>query len=380
MKEIQSIVEKIKSDIHGGKSEEEIVQTLLPILNNQPGTASSVFETLVNFPHASVARILQRLCEISSDKKTRKMIKRSLYRLKGKGIPVEEATRERGNPVFRPFQSEPLKGWGGGLDFLGQRFLVLVVPHKGSGWTVMQGVTSDTQGLVDFSAGEMNRRGFRNFFEEIQGKSPFPLVEMEPSYVGLLFFEAFQLTIQKGKTPPQDYLRWKGEIERIKKEEGKALIYSHIEESEIEGDERMLERGADLLKTDFYSGWRIDEREIRSYADEVWAAEESKLVLNPAQKQVRFQEIYQRALSDLFPEERRFLYRRRMEEMAYVLFKLGRGEEARMSLAVALDLKKPARLIQPNPFLFQLVIRSILALLREAYEKKAKEPSFIVKP
>jgi hypothetical protein len=230
---------------------------------------------------------------------------------------------------------------------------------------VIQGIISDTQGLVDFSCGEMNRRGFKTFFEEVQKGSPFPLVEIEPSYVGFLFNEAYQLTIQKGKTPPQDYLR---------------MIYSHIEESKIEGDERMLQRGGDLLKMDFYSGWRIDEEEIRPYADEVWEAEESKLILNPTQKEVRFQEIYQRALSSLFPEERRLLYRRRMEEMAYVLFKLGREEEARISLTVALDLKKPARLIQPNPFLFQLVIKSIFALLKEAYDKKVKEPSFIMKP
>ena len=380
MKEIQSVIEEIKSDIQGEKPEEEIVHALLLILNNAPETAGQVLEDLVKIPYPSIASILQRLFEISGDKKIRKIIKRSLYRLKGKGIPIEEAKLERGGPVFRPRQAEPPKGWGGGFDFLGQRFLVLAVPHKGSGWTVMQGITSDTQGLVDFSGGEMNRRGFRVFFEEVQKGSPFPLVEIKPSYVGFLFVDAYHLTIQKGKTPPQDYLRLRGEIERIKKEEEKALIYSHIQESEIEGDERLLQRGGELLKMDFYSGWRIEEEEIRPYADEVWEAEESKLVLNPSQKEIRFQEIYQRALSDLLPEERRSLYRRRMEEMAYILFKLGREEEAKITLAVALDLKKPARLIQPNPFLFQLVIKSIFALLKEAYEKKVKEPSFIMKP
>lgn len=380
MEEIQSIIEKIRSDIEEGKSEEEVFQFLLPILEKDPETARRVVEDLAKVPVAVVADLLHRILRSSDDKRIRKIIKRSLYRLKSKGITVEEATPERGSPVFRPLQAEPLRGFGGGFDFLGQRFLVLAVPHKGSGWTVMQGIISDTQGLVDFSGGEMTRKGFRVFFEEVQKGSPFPLVEMEPSYVGLLFVQAYQLTIEKGKTPPQDYLRLRGGIESIKKGFEKPLIYSHIEEDEIEGDDRMLRRGGDLLKADLFYGWRIGEEEIRPYADEVWEAEESKLVLNQAQKEVRFQEIYQRALSDLFPEERRSLYRRRMEEMAYILFKLGREEEARVSLAVALDLKKPANLIQPDPFLFQLVIKSIFALLTEAYEKKTKEPSFIVKP
>jgi hypothetical protein len=66
--------------------------------------------------------------------------------------------------------------------------------------------------------------------------------------------------------------------------------------------------------------------------------------------------------------------------MAYVLFKLGREEEARLSLAVALDLEKPLNLIQPNPFLLQLVVISIFYLLAEVDEERAKEPSLIIEP
>jgi len=112
----------------------------------------------------------------------------------------------------------------------------------------------------------------------------------------------------------------------------------------------------------------------------VWEAEESKIVLNQTQKEARFQGIYQKALSELFTNERRLLYQQRLEEMAYIFFKLGKQEEARISLAVAIDLQKQVNPIQPNPFLFHLVVKSIFAFLKEAYEKKAKEPSLIVKP
>jgi len=105
-----------------------------------------------------------------------------------------------------------------------------------------------------------------------------------------------------------------------------------------------------------------------------------KIVLNPAQKEVRFQGIYQKASAELFSGKRKILYQRRLEEMAYVLFKLGRREEAKISLSVAKDLEKPLNPIQPDPFLFQLVTKSIFSLLAEAYEKKSKEVSLIVKP
>ena len=244
----------------------------------------------------------------------------------------------------------------------------------------MYGIISDRDGIVDFSQEEMTRKGFRSFFEEVQEKNPFPFVEMEPSYVAFLFTQAYPLNLKKKGTSLQDYLRAKSEIESVKKDYAKPLIYSTLQTDEIAGDDWMSRKGEDLLKADIFYSWRIEEEHIRPYADEVWEAEESKIVLNQAQKEVRFQGIYQRALAGLFSGERKSIYQRRLEEMAYVLLKLGREEEAKISLSVAMDLEKPLNPIQPNPFLFQLVTKSIFGLLAEAYEKKSKEVSLIVKP
>jgi hypothetical protein len=320
------------------------------------------------------------MLKISKEKKVQKMIKRSLYRLKSKGISIEETPFNKEVSILRPVQAERPKGMGGGFDTVGQRFLLLVIPHSGRGGTVMEGVISDTLGLVNFSGEEMTRKGVRIFVEEIQKKSPFPLVEMEASYVGFLFAQAYRSTLERKETVPQDYLRLKGEIENVKKEYERPLIYSYLPSDEVAGEDRQLGRGGDLLKVDLFSGWRIEEDLIRRYANEVGEAEESKIVLHPTQKEARFQGIYQKALSELFSGERRFLYKGRLEEMAYLLFKLGKEEEARLSLAVALDLEKPLNLIQPNPFLLQLIVKSIFTLLAEANEKRAKESSLIVKP
>lgn len=380
MEEAHSLIEKVKTDLQDGKSDEEIFQTTLHLFGRDPETDRQMVGLMAAIPHVKIANVLHRMLQVSKEKKVRKIIKRSLYRLKSKGIPVEEVLPEKKSSILRPLQTESPKGFGGGFDFLGQRFLLLVIPHTGRGWTVMHGVISDTQGLIDFSGEEMTRKGFRGFFEEIQGKSPFPLVEMEASYVGFLFFRAYHLTLEKKRALPQDYLRFKNEIEGVKKGYERPLIYSFLQADEIAGDDRILRRGGELLKADVIYSWKIEEDQVRPYADEVWEAEESKIVLAQTQKEARFQGIYQKALSELFTSERRFLYQRRLEEMAYIFFKLGREEEAKISLAVAIDLQKPVNPIQPNPFLFQLVIKSIFTLLKEAYEKKVKEPSLIVKP
>jgi len=380
MEEAQALVERIKIELKDEKSDEEIFQSTLHVFGKGPESDSQLVELIASIPHVKIAKVLHRMLRASPEKKVRKIIKRSLYRLRSKGIAVEEVPHEEKSSILRPLQMESPKGFGGGVDFLGQRFLLLVIPHMGRGWTVMQGVVSDTEGMIDFSGEEMARKRFKGFFEEVREKSLFPLVEMEPSYVAFLFLQAYQLTLEKSRTLPQDYLSLKNEIEGVKKDYKRPLIYSLLQADEIAGDDRILQRGGELFKADVISSWRIEEDRIRSYADEVREAEESKIVLNQTQKEARFQGIYQKALTELFGSERRFLYQRRLEEMAYIFFKMGKEEEARISLTVAIDLEKPVNPIQPNPFLFQLVVRSIFTLLKESYEQKSKEPSLIVKP
>jgi hypothetical protein len=380
MEDIQTLIEKVRTDIQEEKSDDEIFQFLQSFLGKDPQIDGKVAEQLAAIPHIKIARLLHRMFEMTKDKKVRKAIKRSLYRLKNKGVVVEGIPFDKEESVLRPLKAELKEGFGSGIDFLGQRFLLLIIPHAGRGLVVKQGVVSDTKGLIDFSGEEMTRKGFRSFFKEVKEKNPFPFVEMEPSYMGFLFTKAYQLTLEKGGTPPQDYLRSKSEIEGIKKEYERSLIYSYLQRDEMVEDDRILRRGGDLLKADIFYSWRIGEDLVQSYADEVWEAEESKIVLNQTQKEARFQGIYQKAMSELFSGERRSLYQGRLEEMAYVLLKLGREEEAKISLSVAIDLERPLNVIQPNPFLLQLVIKSIFTLLAEAYEKKSKEPSLIVKP
>ncbi|OGP91626.1 MAG: hypothetical protein A2156_15245 [Deltaproteobacteria bacterium RBG_16_48_10] len=380
MEEVQGTIEKVKTLIQEGKSGEEIFQFLSSFLDQSSEIVEKLAEQLATLRHEKTARILLGMLEETKEKRVRKTIKRSLYRLRGKGISFEEAPRDRGRSILRPLQTEPPEGFGTGMDFLGHRLLILVIPHAGRGVTVLDGVISDTQGLINFTGAEMTRKEFKGFFENLREKSLFPLVEMEAPYVGFLFSQAYQLTLGKKGTPPEDYLHSKNEIERVKKEYGRPLIYAHLPKDEIEGDGQGFTRGADLLKDDLFVPWIIEEDEIRPYGDALGEAQESKLFLNQAQKEARFQEIYLKAMTEIFSEERRRLYQHRLEETAYIFYKLGKEEEARLSLSVAVDLERPLNPFQPHPFLFQLVVKSIRTLLAKAQGKREKEPSLIVKP
>ena len=378
--DVQLLIKKVKGDIESGKSEDEIFQSLSPYFGKDLQIDEKLAESLAIIPHVEIAKLLHRMLGVTNEKKVQKTIRRSLYRLKQRGIVIEEIHPSKEKSILRPLQAEPPKGFGSGIDSIGQRLLVLVLPHIGREWSVIEGVVSDTKGLVDFLKEEMTRKGFRTFFEEIQKRSPFPLVEMEPSYVGFLFSKAHSLALQQGKPSFQNDLPFKKEIDEIKKEYKQPLIYTYLQADEIVKEDRILGRAGSLLKADVFYGWRIEADQIQPYVEAVKEAEESKIILTQIQKEARFQEIYQKVLSELFSGERKALYQRRLEEMAYFLFKLGREREAKISLSAAMDLQKPLNPFQPNPFLFQLVIQSIFTLLSETHEKKTKEASLIVKP
>jgi hypothetical protein len=380
MEEVRTFLEKVKADIDAGKTEDEIFQWLLPHLGKQMEIDASLAESLARVSHPVSARLLQRIMEASDEKQVRKVIKRSLYRMKSKGIPVEEMPIPGEKPVLRPAAVEPPMGFGGGIDFLGQRLVLLGIPRPGRGLIVIQGIISDTQGLVAFSGGEIRRKGFKAFLGEVQEGSPFPLVEMEAPYGASLLTKAYQLALDKGGTPPQEYLHLRPEIERIKREYEHPLIYDCFRGADSVDPDRWLARSGDLLNSELFRGWKIEDDQIRPYAEAVREAGESKIVLTKTQKEARVQEIYGKALFEHFSDERRILYKGRLEEMAYVLLKLGRQEEAKISLAAAIDLEKVLNVFQPNPFLLQLVIKSISMFLAQRDQERARESSWIVKP
>ena len=380
MDNVHTLIDKLKTEIQDGKSAEEIFEFLKPFLGRHEETDVQVADVLATLAHPAAAGLLVRMLAAGGSKKLAKAVKRSLYRLKGRGITVEAVPPDQGESIFRAPKGEPPRGFGSGIDSLGERFLLLALPRPGRGWSVIQAGVSDTRGLVNFVGDEMTRKGFRVFMGELKNRFPFPLVDIAPSYVAFLMAQAHRLTVQRDVPPPQDYVRFKADIDGVKKECEKPLVYSYLRIDETTEADRYAKRAGDLLKSDVFAGWGIETEQIQPYADAVSQAGESKLILNAVQKEARIQEVYQKALSDLFSGKRRALYERRLAEMADVLFKLGREEEARVSLAAAMDLEKPMNPFQPNPFLLQLVMTSVYRHLKDDYEKKVQEPSLIVKP
>lgn len=377
---IQDLLERLKSHEDQGTSVETSLQELRSRLGVSPERDRAVVEALAGLPTARTAKILQSLLGFISDKKVAKAIRRSLYRIGQRGIPLETAEEpRRERSILRPLAQEEAKGLISAVDAWGGQLVFLTIPRKPKGILLLQGVIQDTKGLTDFDRVETTRRGLREFLQSLDDSGHPPIVESEPGYCRFRLEEAAKLTESREAFLPPSYLAAKKDLQTIERTETPP-IFRLFNEEEIQADPRLLKDSPRLFETESFLGWFLPPEEIQKYADLLKEAEESRLVLNEAQKTARIRAVYQKAVADLFPEERRHQYRKRLEEMAYVLYKKGDEAHAKVSLAASIDLRRIPTSLDPNPFLMALVTRSIHALLAERMEEQEAEPSLIVKP
>jgi hypothetical protein len=380
VEKVERLLEDLKTQEAEGKRLEASLQSVQSQMGMSIDQDVALIDAIGGVPTERMARLLHSLLDRRPDKKIVKAIKRSLYRMEQKGVPVEPAEGEdQTDSILRPPVQEESRGFISAVDSEGGQVVFLAIPRKPTGLYLIQGIVNDTRGLVDFNRVETTKRGFREFYQSITNSGQLPIVEVEPGYCRFRLDEAALLNEDHGQSPPPAYTSSKKDLQKIEQQETPP-IRAHLTEEEIQADPRHLKNASDLFEVEPFSSWLLPKEEIQEYADLIDEAGESRLVLNPAQKETRLQEVYRKALADLFPEERRVLYRHRLEEMAYVLLKEGKEERAKAAFSAGINLKAELTSLDPNPFLLTLVTRSIYTLLARSREEKKEDPSLLVKP
>ena len=383
--DIASGVDRALQEIADGEDKGETFEESLHKIRSHLGTSSekdlAIVDALGGLPTPRVAWLLQTIAQSVSDKWVLKIIKRSLYRIKQQGISVKsDKAEQKPLSVLQPRPREEAKGFISAIDAEGNQLVLLTVPRKPKGLYLLQGIANDCRGLIEFHRVETTKRGFREFYQSVNESDEFPIVEVDPGHCRFLLEEAAQMNAVGGQALPPAYVASTRDLQKLEQPEA-APIYHALDETYIQEDPKLLQRSPELFQIEPFSSWILPRDEVQKYAELIEEAEETRLVLNPAQKETRLQEVYRKALAELFPEERRKRYKRRLEETAYVLLKNGQEDSARLALAASLDLRSGVLDLSPNPFLLNLVIRSIYTLVtKDMEEKKEGEPSLIVKP
>jgi len=378
-------IDRILHDIEAAQSQkatpEELLLMVSSYLDKEPFLTIPLIEALARVSNAETAQLLTGMLAGAEEKWVIKSIKRTLYKLRQRGVRWEEKP-SKGEPVLKPPKPAEPEGHLGAIDSTGSRIIVIAKPQPLRGLLVVIGIVNDLEGIQEFNLKEFSKKGFSEFVKGSLSSVDFPIVDTPGAYCVHLLREASSLSRRISKPLPRGYHEAQNEFKDSTWDDPSPIIYQFIKEDEVKDRVHLLKESSRLHEIMPFSAWFLPGQELQGYVSSITEAQESKIVLTPEQKDERINGIHMKALHEVFPENRRLLWERRLEEMAYILLKTGKEEEARLAVSAAIDLKNPFSSIDPNPFIWNLLLKSLYILIEGDYEDKEKEEktSLIVTP
>lgn len=315
----------------------------------------------------------------TNDKETRKEIKRALFKLGQKGFTTPEHKSEtRPAPLFG---SEPdIEAYMSAVDGGGGRLIWIAKPQPSHGLQVIQAMLHDREGLLRIGGAHMRRKDLRQMVEDIKKQHEVSMIAIPWQYADQSIYEGYEKAKARGQSGLENFHELRSVIATGKPKEAAHPIYEKLNAAEArEGAWR--EQSRHLLEEPELRYWILTDDWVQAILPQLQEAQTSRLVLNPLQKEERFNAIVRDAVKTLCAGENGKAFKRRMEDMALYFFETNRPEPARLSLSVALQVGEG----DPGPldvsFLTGLMQKTFAYFMSQEKTKKEEEQSsLIIKP
>ena len=369
---------------HSGLTLDDFSPALVPRLEEQfrrgRETDLAIVFTLGKIADPAAVEALVRLEKQTSDKDYRKAIRRSLFKLtqRGLALPREEPRAPR-PPSSLLSRSPDIEAYMSPVDGAGGRLVWIVKPQAGHGLQAIQAMVNDREGLQRIGGTQIRRKELRNMTRQIKEQHGVTMVAVPWEYADLTLYDGYEKAKSLGRTGFDNFHDLRSIVNTGKPKVQDHPVYGRLNaEDAREGAWRELSRR--LLDEPEFRFWVLDADWIDPFIAQLQEAQTSRLVLNPVQKEERIAGIVRDALKTLCAGEGGKIMERRMEDMALYFVETGRGDLAKLALAVALQVKEG----DPGPldisFLTGLVQKSFAVYLSQQKSKAEEELSFIVKP
>jgi hypothetical protein len=355
---------------------EQAIARLRALRGTAEVSDAAIARALGGIASAEAAEMLAGM-EPGASGATRREIRRSLFRLRQRGIvPVAATTAAsaRADSAPAPGTEPGLSALFSPIDAEGARVVWLLKPRTRGGVARLWGLASDVEGLAEVSMAEITRRELRTERSEAERRAAIKMVDGDWRLADFVLCEAYRRTPESRRGHVGNFLTLRAEI--IPSAPPTQLAHPVYQELAP-----MLERepSPELLKEPEAAALRISPADIKSYVDEIKSIQDSTLILNRVQQEERINAVVERAIGDLLSGDRAQRMRRRLEDIAYYLARAGRKEAAGWAAAAAARLRDgadPRRIV-----FFQALLRAQLgAVFSEAREREREEPRLIMTP
>jgi len=354
--------------------------TLTALAGRSPELDRAIVErlaTVVDEAHAVALRDLAAAAAQRGWKAVAKDAKRALYKLGQRGVvpppaPVVPAPPPR-------WLASPLEGWLSGIDGRGDRLVWIAKAQPSGGLLVMTAIVNEPHGLRDVNLADLPRKSLRRMHDDLRTRHHVRMTEVDGAYCDALLAEGFERARAAGTAEPVG--QYPAHRARLTSQPPAPLeppLIARVAPDAM-SDPSASSAGATLLDEIEFFTWALDRETLAPYLDEIQSARDSPLVLSRPQQEERVAAALARAERELFGGAQAAIYRRRLEEMAYVLHASGRRDLARAAAATAVGL---ANGTAPLPFFTELLRRSVGAFVveDEAKARAEAEGSVLVRP
>ena len=349
----------------------------LPLLRallheGEDGHAYAVVEAagLVTSPQS--AELLTQVAAQTADKQLSKEARRSLQRLRAAGIEADTFV-PRGESILSGASEIRFKqAYVSVIDGTGGRMLIAARRMEQPGLVVTRTYYTDAHGIEECGASVMKKQEFLEMVET-SDDDPFIWTEIPWDYAHYLLNEARQQSQAHGHEIPEEYDVIEQVLGEPEKPYEQPLIYQHVNADEVKELRRYLDDSPKLLETPEFDSWWLDRDTSEKYAGKWREAEDSWLVLSESSQRDRENKIFHNAADELFDEKTRSLFKRRLEEMAYIVLKRQGETEAKQTVAAALAFAPDAPAPHHNPFAVAMIARSVIAVAERDKKEERKE-------
>jgi uncharacterized protein YoaH (UPF0181 family) len=350
---------------------EQAVEKLRSLRAEGAASDAAIAAVAARIVSQEAAQLLAEM-ETGASGAARREIRRALFRLRQHGIeppaapaqptPATTAAEPNVSALISPFDSE------------GFRLIWLYKTRRQGGLSLLQGFTSEGEGLIGLNLSHITRRELREERREIERRSSVKLVETDSRLADFMLYEAYRRT-------PQEKLRQVGDFLALRAEllAGPAPVdYQHPIYAEFAATLNEPP-SVELLKDPELARWIIGEAELKPYLAEIAEIRQSPLILNKYQQEERINAVVGHALEQLFAGEKGVVMRRRLEDTAYYLDRAGRRNAAQWAASAAARMRDGEALGRIE-FFVQFVMRSMGLALSEQQAQTEQEPRLIMTP
>ncbi len=267
----------------------------------------------------------------------RREVRRALYKLKQHGIDAPAATAPASgtpHPDANEISANEISAMLSPIDGEGARIVWIVKPRVQGGLVRMWALISERDGLVGAQNTGMSRRELKSERDELERRAQVKLVDADWRVADFIVCEAWRNTPESRRGTVGNFLMIRSELIAVPP----PTALTHPVYAELAA-EAAAEPSVELLKEPELLEWRLPDALLKPYVDEINQAGESVIVLSPVHKQERVNAVIDRATAELLTGDNGVRIRRRLEDIAYYLARVGRRTQAGWAAAAAARLR-----------------------------------------